>query len=205
MKFSLLPPDEEFFRLFEDAGDNLVQEARLLRDLMVHYENPDEEVRRILEDYRQGNLLTRELVNRANRFFYTPLAREDIQGLAMTLEGVSNFIVAVADALHVLEISSPFLRLHEAADLLVREVEEIRRAVFSLRRPRSLFAFCREIETLETEAEGLYRRLLTELFEKEKNPFAVIKWQEIYNRMELAFKGCGDVADIVRGIAEKNV
>lgn len=205
MKLSLLPPDEEFFRLFEDAGDNLVQEARLLRSLVEHYENPDEGARRILETSRQGDLLTRELVNRSNRFFYTPLAREDIQDLALTLEGVSNFIVAVADALHVLEISSPFLRLREAADLLVREIGEVRRAVFFLRKPRGLFAICREIEALESEAEGLYRRLLTELFEKEKDPLAVLKWQEMYSRMELALKGCGDVADIVQGIAEKNI
>lgn len=205
MKFSLLPPDEEFFRLFEEAGDNLVQEARLLRDFVEHYENPDEGVRRILEASRQGNLLTRELVNRSNRFFYTPLAREDIQGLALTLEGVSNFIVAVADAMHVLKASSPTLLMLKVTDLLTREVEEVRKAVFFLRRPRSLFPFCREIETLETEAEGLYRRLLAELFEKKKDPLAVLKWQEIYSRMELALKGCGNVADIVRGIAEKNL
>jgi hypothetical protein len=204
MKFSLLPPDEEFFRLFEEAGDNLVQEARLLRDLVEHYENPDEGARRILEASRQGDLLTRELVNRSNRFFFTPLAREDIQVLALTLEGVSNFIVAVADAMHVLKVSSPTLLMLKVTDLLTLEVEEIRKAVFFLRRPRSLFAFCREIETLETEAEGLYRRLLTELFEKEKDPLAVLKWQEIYSRMELALKGCSDVADTVQGIAEKN-
>lgn len=204
MKLSLLPPGDAFFGLFEQAGETLLLEARLFRDFVEHYENAEGKARRIMEASRQGNLLTRELVKRSNRFFYTPLAREDIQGLARTLEGVSNFIVAAADAIHVLKVSSPTLLMLKATELLTREVEEIRKAVFSLRNPQSLIAICREINNLEAQSEILYQSLLAELFAKEKDPFAVLKWQEIYSRMELAWRGCGDVADIVQGIMEKN-
>ncbi len=45
---------------------------------------------------------------------------------------------------------------------------------------------------------------ITELFEKEKDAIELIKWKEIFERIEEAIDVCEDVSNIAEGIVLKN-
>jgi uncharacterized protein Yka (UPF0111/DUF47 family) len=48
------------------------------------------------------------------------------------------------------------------------------------------------------------RMTMTRLFEQEKDPIELIKWKEIFERIEEAIDVCEDVANIVEGIVLKH-
>jgi hypothetical protein len=64
--------------------------------------------------------------------------------------------------------------------------------------------FCVQIKSLETRADEISRQLISDLFSREKDPIAVIKWKEIYGRMEAATDRCEDIANIIESIVVKN-
>jgi len=204
MRISLLPRNENFFLLFEKASDNLVAGANLLQDLMDHYERIEEKAQNIKEVEHQGDLLTHEIVEKLNRTFVTPIDREDIHALASGLDDVLDSIEAVANRMMIFDIPAPTEPLKKMTSILVRAVLEIQKAVHSLRKLDHLMTFCIEIKNMETRADELSRHLLFELFKNEKDPITVIKWKEIYGRMEAAADECNDIANVIESIVIKN-
>jgi predicted phosphate transport protein (TIGR00153 family) len=205
MKIRLLPPrGEDFFGLFEQAADNLLAGAGLLRDLMNHYDDIERKVKAIKDVEHAGDQLTHEIVGRLNRTFVTPLDREDIHALATGLDDVVDSIEAVANRMIAFKIEAPTPALRQMTDILYHAAEEIRRGIRSLRKLDDLMAFCIEIKNLETKADDISRMLIAELFDKEKDPIAIIKWKEIYGRMEAATDRCEDIANIIEAVVVKN-
>jgi hypothetical protein len=62
---------------------------------------------------------------------------------------------------------------------------------------------CVEIHTLENEGDIVMRMTISRLFECEKDPIELIKWKEIFERIEEAIDICEDVSNIVEGIVLK--
>ena len=60
-----------------------------------------------------------------------------------------------------------------------------------------------EVNRLENEGDSLYRQAIRELFREEKDPIEIIKWQEIYDRLEKALDTCESIADAVEGVVMK--
>ena len=61
-----------------------------------------------------------------------------------------------------------------------------------------------EINTLENEGDMILRDAVARLFEEEKDVIELIKWKEIYERIEEAIDICEDVSNIVEGIVLKH-
>jgi uncharacterized protein len=204
MRISLLPREDNFFLLFEKASDNLVDGARLLQDFMDHYENVDEKAQKLKDVEHQGDLIIHEIVEKLNRSFVTPIDRDDIHSLASGLDDVLDSIEAIANRMVLFKIASPTEPLRRMTAILIQASEQIQKAVHSLRKLDHLMVFCIEIKRLETQADEISRTLLGELFEQEKDPIAVIKWKEIYGRMEASADKCADIAKIIEAIVVKN-
>jgi uncharacterized protein len=204
MKFHLFPRGEDFFHLFEQAADNLVNGANHLQDFMNTYENIEHKAETIKDIEHKGDHLTHEIVEKLNRTFITPIDREDIHALTSGLDDVVDSIEAVSNRMIAFKIEAPTSALKQMTDILCHAAEEIQKAVHSLRHLDDLMAFCIEIKNLETRADEISRQLISDLFDKEKDPIAVIKWKEIYGRMEAATDRCEDIANIIESIVVKN-
>jgi len=204
MRISLLPREDNFFLLFEKASDNLVTGVHLLQEFLEHYENVEEKAQKLKDIEHQGDLITHEIVEKLNRTFITPIDREDIHALASNLDDVLDSIEAVVNRILIFKIPTPTEPLKAMGRILVQACEQINKAVHSLRKLDHLMTFCIEIKRLETQADDISRHQLMELFENEKDPIAVIKWKEIYGRMESAADECADIAKIVESIVVKN-
>jgi predicted phosphate transport protein (TIGR00153 family) len=204
MRISLLPKEENFFLLFEKASDNLVAGAKLFQDFMDRYENVEEKAQKLKDVEHQGDLIIHEIVEKLNRSFVTPIDRDDIHSLASGLDDVLDSIEAIANRMVLFKIPSPTEPLRRMTAILIQASEQIQKAVHSLRKLDHLMVFCIEIKRLETQADEISRTLLGELFEREKDPIAVIKWKEIYGRMEAAADKCADIAKIIEAIVVKN-
>jgi predicted phosphate transport protein (TIGR00153 family) len=204
MKFRLFPRGEDFFPLFEQAADNLVAGATHLRDFMDDYRNIEQKAQAIKAIELKGDHLTHEIVEKLNRTFITPMDREDIHALSSGLDDVVDAIEAVSNRMIAFRIEAPTPELREMTDILCRAGEEIQKAIHSLRKLDGLMCFCIQIKNLETRADELSRQLISDLFGRERDPISVIKWKEIYGRMESATDRCEDIANIIEAIVVKN-
>ena len=206
-KFPFLPKEEKFFGLFEDSARNMVKAAQGLKDLVDNWDDIARRVGEITELEHEGDTITHQIIAQLNRTFVTPFDREDIALLAHTLDDVTDFIQAAADAMLVYQVDHPGQRARELAGIVVQAAVEVEVALPQLRHRaqlKQILEQCVEINRLENMADRVFRSAMAELFRDSSDIADVIKWREIYEQMESATDRCEDVADVLEGVALKH-
>ncbi len=206
-KFPFIPREYKFFVLFGQSAQNMVEAAQELKKMVDNWENTEEKVGEITELEHKGDTITHEIMAQLNRTFVTPFDREDIALLAHTLDDVTDFIHAAADAMLVYKVASPGQRAKELADIIVEATTETEKAVSQLQHRaglKQILSRCVEINRLENMADRVFRSAMAELFEDSTDIVDIIKWREIYEHMESATDRCEDVADVLEGVALKH-
>ncbi len=207
VKFSLLPRSSKFFDLFEASARNTLKIAKALRDMIDSWDVIGGRVAEITEMEHEGDSLTHQIIAQLHRTFVTPFDREDIALLAHTMDDITDFIHAAADAMFIYKIDRPSERARELADIIVQAATEVEIAVTGLRRHSELKKIldrCIEINRLENMADRVFRAAMAELFDDVVDIAQVIKWREIYEQMESATDRCEDVANVLEGVALKH-
>jgi uncharacterized protein len=207
VKFSLIPREEAFFPLFEEGGRNVVKAAQAMKDLVYDWRDIDKKIEVITDLEHDGDTITHKIIAQLHRSFITPFDREDIAGLANTLDDVTDFIHAAADAMIIYHVEAPGDRAKELADIIVQGAMEIEKAMPLLRRSKDLpkvLSRCVELNRLENMADRVYRSALAEIFTGSTDIVRIIQWREIYEYLETATDRCEDVANVLEGVALKN-
>ncbi len=206
-KFRFLPTEEDFFELFEEIADIMVESAQCLCELMANYEEAEEKGRALREMEKRVDRVTEEINRRLNQSFVTPFEREDIHELAARMDDVLDYIEASADRMKLYGVDEPREEAGELAALLVDASKLIKQAMFALRDLRdtdAVLAPCIEINKIENLADAVQRKALKCLFAEETRPLEIAKWQEIFDRLEIATDRCEDVANVLESIVVKN-
>ena len=206
-KFPFIPREEKFFDLFEEGAQNMVKAAQGLKEMVDTWEDVEGKVGEITELEHHGDTITHQIMAQLHRTFVTPFDREDIALLAHSLDDVTDFIHAAADAMLIYKIDPPSQRAKELADIIVQATLEVGRAMPELRNRaglRQILTRCVEINRLENMADRVFRSAMGELFNNTTNIAQVIKWREIYEHMESATDRCEDVANVLEGVALKH-
>jgi hypothetical protein len=104
MALRLLPRDEVFFDLFNQAAQNTLQAARMLKELLDDYRDVAQRAEAIKSLEDKGDEITHTIIERLNRTFVAPLDREDIFALAKQLDDVLDWIEASSARMAVYQI-----------------------------------------------------------------------------------------------------
>jgi len=206
-KFPFMPREEKFFELFEGSVHNMVKAAHKLRELVYTWENVEGRVSEITELEHEGDTITHQIMEQLHRTFVTPFDREDITALAHSLDDVTDFIQAAADAMLVYKVDRPGQSARELSDAIVQSATEVEKAMPQLRQRtefKHILERCVEINRLENVADEVYRSAMGELFDNSTDMANVIKWREIFEHMESATDRCEDVANVLEGVALKH-
>ncbi len=206
-RFPFIPREEKFFELFEEGAHNIVEASQVLKELIDTWENVEPRVEQITELEHKGDNITHEIIARLHRTFVTPFDREDIALLTNSLDDVIDFIDGTARAMLLYKVERPGQRARELADIIVQGTTEVEKAVLDLRHKaklKDILVRCVEINRLENAADVVYRAAIAELFEDSTDMAHVIKWREIYEKMESATDRCEDVANVLEGVALKH-
>lgn len=199
-----LPREESFFDLFNQDAENVLQAARMLRDLLSDYRDVERRAEAIKSVEDKGDDITHIIIDRLNRTFVTPLDREDIFALAKQLDDVLDWIEASSARMAVYKIPHSTPEAQELAHIIVSECEAVVEAVRNLRQLDRMDGPLREINRLENLADHLQRDAIAKLFASNGNPIDVIKWKEIYETLEEATDQGEHVAHVLEGIHAKH-
>ena len=204
MKFNIIPKEQKFFELFEESAGNILKAARLLKEMVDNYSMAEAKAKEIFDAEFEGDRITHEIIRSLNRTFITPLDREDIYNLASKLDDVLDLIEGATDRMVIYKIEEPTIECRKLAGIICRMAEVITWGVSNLKQMGKVYDHCIEINRLENEADRVTRDAISRLFDEEQDPIAVIKWKEIYEKLEDTTDACEDVANILESVVLKN-
>jgi predicted phosphate transport protein (TIGR00153 family) len=196
--------DRVFFDLFEEAAANIVRGADLLDQMLAHYPDRADLARDIVICEQEGDRITHDVHQRLNSTFVTPIDREDVLALVSDLDDIIDLIDEVADYLGLYKIEAPMEQAQRLAHVLLQAARQIAEAMPRLRRFDPLSDFTVEIHRLENDGDRISRDAIASLFESGIDPLVVIRWKDIFERLEEAIDACEDVANTLEGIVIKN-
>lgn len=203
----LIPQKTLFFDLFDQHAENLVAIASELRDMLHAFDRLEERQARIKELEHACDEITHQLASETHATFVTPLDKEDIVAIYSGLDDVADYTDAAAVRLVMYKIPESSPESRELSQLLVQATEVLRDAVRRLRSSREraqIIAACRELHRIENESDTVYRRALGNLFNAPgADPIMVLKWKEIYERLEMAVDKVEDVSNVLESIQLK--
>jgi uncharacterized protein len=198
------PKEREFFDLFEEAGANIVLAAGLLERMVQEWPEHGELARDILVCEQEGDRITHDIIQRLNQTFVTPIDREDIYELASALDDVVDFTEEVADYLGLYKIEAPMEQAQDLARVLHAAARQIAEAMPRLRTFQDLSHYTVEVNRLENDGDRTSRHAIASLFDNGIDPMVVIRWKDIFERLEEAIDACEHVANTLEGIVIKN-
>ncbi len=198
------PRDRIYFELFEEAGLNMFRASELLDRMLSSYPDEKELAREILDCEHEGDRITHDIINRLNHTFVTPIEREDILALASALDDMVDYTEEVADYLGLYKIEAPMDQAIRLARVLMEASALIAEAIPRLRGFRDISRYTVEINRLENEGDRITREAVASLFDGGIDPMVVIRWKDIFERLEAAIDAAETVANILEGIVIKN-
>jgi predicted phosphate transport protein (TIGR00153 family) len=198
------PKDRAFFDLFEESANNVLRAAELLDEMLGAYPEQAQLARAILLCEQEGDRITYDIIQRLNSTFVTPIDREDILALASGLDDIVDLTEEVADYLGLYRIEAPMEQAQRQARILMEACRLISEAVPRLRGFRDVSHFTSEIHRLETDGDRVTREAVASLFDTGIDPMVVIRWKDIFERLEDAVDATEHIANALANIVDKN-
>lgn len=206
--FNLKPKEDKFYKLFLDAAQNVNEGALTLRASLDSLSEKELSVKKIENLEHEGDKLVNIVVKELNEAFITPIDREDIYSLIKKLDDILDLINSTMHRFLMYDINQSTNEAKLMADMIVDCTNHILKLMKGLSSVGNKAQYIREkiesIHKIESEADGLFRRTVAELFKNETNPIEIIKWKEIYQILENTIDNCEKIANTVEGVVIKN-
>lgn len=199
-----IPKQTQFFDMFYDMASNLTDGAKLLKAILEDMKDVKSRVEQLKTIEHRGDEMTHEILTRLNQTFITPFDREDIHKLASSLDDVLDFVHAAGERLVMYKITEFTPSAPQLADVIIRQGEQLCKAVSHLEKKNNVLQYCVEINRLENEADRIASVALGQLFETETNPIALIKKKELYEVLETATDKAEDAANVIESVVVKS-
>jgi len=202
----MIPKEEKFFDLFDELANKIEEGGELFLDMVEHYEYSEPKIVKLKELENEADVITHKTYEKMHKTFLTPLDREDIYALVNKMDSILDMIEASAARMSLYKVKVPAKEIIDQAKILnkaIKKVKYIVHAMKNMKNAKMIIDACVEINTLENEGDIVMRMTMTRLFQQEKDPIELIKWKEIFERIEEAIDVCEDVANVVEGIVLK--
>jgi len=197
------PDYGELYELLGQAGRNVERGTAVLRELMRSWPDTAEKRDDLVDLEHENDTVTHDIVHHLHARLAVPFERSDVLALASGLDDVVDHAEEAADFLGLYRVEAPMDQAIELADTLAAAGIEVAAALSKLNHLAGARGHLSEIDRLEDEGDRILREGLTALFEGGVDPMAVIRWKDIFERVEEAIDACDRVAHTLRGIAVK--
>ena len=199
--------DLTFYSLLEKQAGMAHSAAKVFHELAVDWGRVTECAERVDQIEHEADEVTHELARRANKTFVTPLDKEDLRALSGGLDDITDAIEAAVGRVVLYDLKSP----RPDVEPLVAQLVEITRLTYDavaalphIHNVEELHERFVHIHKIENDSDTLFREALRGLFsEPNADAIMVMKWKEIYDRIEMAVDKCEDVANTVEGVVVK--
>ena len=200
----IIPRDEKFYEIFGQLARRLTGCAELLQELFRNPAELDKYVTEIKRLEHEADNLTHDIIDRIDRTFVTPFDREDIHSLASELDDVIDYIDGTARRALIFRITKSPELANVLVEVLVRAARCVEQGVQDMKDPKKVGTANEQLKALEEEGDAIFHDAIGKLFSPGADPIEVIKWKELYDKVEDALDQCEDVGNALQSIALKN-
>ena len=197
--------DDAYFDLLDAAADNAAAAAVLLSTLLEGFPDSLPLAERIVELEHEGDRITHEIIRRLNQDFVTPIDREDLLRLASALDDVVDLIDEVAAFLGLYGVEASMVQADAMARVLVEATRHLALEVHTAKSFDDISDQTVEVHRLENDGDAIVRQAIASLFEERIDPMVVIRWKDIFERLEDAIDATERAAFVLEGIVIKNI
>lgn len=198
-----LPHDAGFFEYFEKLGALSHEACQELLAMTADGADMQARALRIREIEKQADRVHHHCADALHKTFITPFDRADIHTLANRIDDVIDGVDSAASRIILYELTEMRTEARQLAEVLVRATAAMMKALTGLRDMKNaeeIKEHCIEVYKMENEGDTILRLALVRLFKEEDKPILVMKWKEIYERLEKASDRCESVASVIQGI-----
>ncbi len=209
----LLPREGNFFEMFNQHADRIVEAAQAFSKLVANYSDPvlRQKFNQDVDNAeRAADRVTHEVNKAIHKTFITPIDREQIHSLINTMDDIADLIQDSAETMALYDVHHMTDEIVRLTDVSVKCCERVRDAVKLLARiadpatAEAALKTCEEIDKLESDADRILRSAMSRLFREEPDVRELIKLKAIYELLETITDKCEDVANVIEGIVLEN-
>jgi len=209
----LIPREGNFFELFNEHGNRIVEGSRAFMAMVTNYEDPD--LRKKYADEvdvaeRSADRITAEVIRQLHKTFITPIDRAQILGLINAMDDVLDLVQDATETMSLYDLRHMTPEVRRLGDISARCCERVQYAVTLLPNvgeasvADAAMKTCDEIDQLESDADRVMRAAMSKLFREEPDVRELIKLKAIYELLESISDRCEDVANLIEGVVLKN-
>jgi len=199
----VIPQDDQFFDLLEKSAQNVRAGAEHLVYTVENFENIKNKCHKMKALEHKGDEITHQIYQLLNKTFITPIEPEEISKLASSLDDVLDFIDGAIRMMYLYGIEETDRYMVELSKLILVSTEELEQAVKGIRDLKHANAVeeqCIEINRLENLGDDLLGDAIKEIF-RSQDAIKVIKYKDIYEKLESATDRCENAANVLSDIA----
>lgn len=199
----------DYFEMLAEMASYCSKAALMLEDIMENYdlariEKMTEDMHEIEHDADRAH---HRLIAKLSTEFITPIEREDIAALGDEIDDVVDSLEDIVLRLHIFDVKELRDEAHEFAKILVeqnKQLEELMKEFKEFKKSKTIRNSIVEINRLEEVADKIYFRAIRRLYTEEKDAVKILKWTEIFRRMEGCCDYIEDVSQVVETVIMKN-
>lgn len=198
---------DKFAVLLSKISSNLKESADFFADYKLKNVSDLKIFSETMKDFEtKGDSFIHEVTVDLNNAFITPIEREDILHLAMSMDDVLDGLEACAALFEMYSIT-------QADEFMIKFVDSIRNAAIEIDKAVDLLSSKKllnirdhaiKIKDYESKCDGVLRQSIKHLFATEKDPIRIIQYKEIYENLEDIADYCQNVANTLETIIMKN-
>ena len=190
--------------MFTELAVRLTASATLLHELFKSPGELNAKVAKIKGLEHEADTLTHDIIDRIDRTFVTPFDREDIHALASELDDVIDLIDGTARRATIFRIQKTRPAAVVLAEVLARAACAVEEGVRDMKSSKHVYAISEKLKMLEEEGDAVYHEAMGALFAEGGDALEVVKWKDLYDKIEDALDQCEDVGNVLQSIALKN-
>lgn len=202
----ILPKEVAFYDYFEKLAALNLSISKVFMKMVEGNKNIIESAQEIKKLEREAERITRTSIDLLHHTFITPFDRDDIYQLLKGLDNFSDDINAAAFRLTHYEINEIRPETVDFAQNIMSGAIEIAAAVKGLRKIKKneeIRKNCSMVHELEFQSDEILRNAIASLY-RQSDVMLLLKWKEIYARLEKAVDRMERVASIIEGILIDN-
>ena len=198
---SILPKEYAFFDYFDNHIAlclKLGQEILLLANGTGSINETEISLKNL---EKQMDQITLQCTEALHKTFITPIERTDILKLIKKMDSIADSAYRGISRMKIYELEiRPDIK--DIAEILVKSIQELQIALKLLKDMKDVETIrhkCQSIRDLESVGDEIFKKAISLVF-KEGDPIAIIKWKEIYEKLEKAINRCEDTANLIEEI-----
>jgi len=209
----LLPREGNFFELFNEHADKIVEGARAFMRMIENYNDVglrEKYAAEIDAAERHADKVTAEVNRLLHKTFITPIDREQIHGLINAMDDIVDLLQDATETMQLYDVRSMTEEVIRLGELSAKCCERVQHAVSLLGQihkgdvAEATVKTCEEIDRLESDADRVMRAAMSKLFREETDVRELIKLKAIYEQLESISDRCEDVANLIEGVVLEN-